>query len=101
MADWLFSNQASLTRERVIEGLAEVAQLTNFDARYDEVLEDVRADAALGQKVQITGTPTFFINGIRIASTLRPAYFDAAIAHELEKVSEAGATGPSEGESQS
>ena len=101
MADWLFSNQASLTRERVIEGLAEVAQLTNFDARYDEVLEDVRADAALGQKVQITGTPTFLINGIRIASTLRPAYFDAAIAHELEKVSEAGATGPSEGESQS
>ena len=30
------------------------------------MLEAVRADAQLGQKVQITGTPTFFINGIRI-----------------------------------
>ena len=101
MADWLFSNQQSLTRESVIAGLVEVAQVTDFDARYDEVLEDVRADAALGQRVQITGTPTFFINGIRIASTLRPAYFDAAIAYELEKASEAEAAGPSEGENQS
>jgi uncharacterized membrane protein/protein-disulfide isomerase len=101
MADWLFSNQASLTRERVIEGLAEVAQVTDFDARYDELLEDVRADAALGQRVQITGTPTFFINGIRISSTLRPAYFDAAIAHELENASAPQAADPSEGQNPS
>ena len=59
-------------------------------ARYDETLEDVRADAQLGQKLKITGTPTFFINGIRIASTLRPAYFDVAIAYELKKASEPG-----------
>ena len=84
MAEWLFANQDTLTRDRVKEGLFEVAQVTDFDERYDETLEDVRADAQLGQKLQITGTPTFFINGIRIASTLRPAYFDAAIAHELE-----------------
>ena len=101
MADWLFSNQESLTRERVIEGLAEVAQVTDFDARYDEMLEHVRADAALGQKVQITGTPTFLINGIRIASTLRPAYFDAAIAHELENASEPGSPSAAEDQSQS
>ena len=90
MEAWLFANQASLTRDRVKEGLTEVAQVTDFDARYAETLEDVRADAQLGQKLQITGTPTFFINGIRIESTLRAAYFDAAIAHELEKASEPG-----------
>ena len=73
------------------EALTEVAQVTDFDARYDETLEDVRADAQLGQKLQITGTPTFFINGIRIASTLRPAYFDLAIAYELKKASGPGA----------
>jgi len=101
MADWLFSNQASLTRERVIEGLGEVAQVTDFDARYDELLEAVRADAALGQRVQITGTPTFFINGIRIASTLRPAYLDVAIAHLLENSSESGGADPAEGQNQS
>ena len=101
MADWLFANQESLTRNRVKEGLAEVAQVTDFDSRYEEMLEEVRVDAALGQKVEITGTPTFFINGIRIASTLRPAYFDAAIAHELEKASEPGPASQAQGQNQS
>ena len=94
MEEWLFANQATLTRDSVKEALAEVAQVTDFDARYDETLEDVRADAQLGQKLQITGTPTYFINGIRIASTLRPAYFDAAIAYELKKASEPGPQAP-------
>jgi uncharacterized membrane protein/protein-disulfide isomerase len=91
MAEWLFGNQEGLTRDRVKDALAEIAQVTDFDARYDETLEDVRADAQLGQKLQITGTPTFFINGIRIASMLRPAYFDAAIAYELSKASASAA----------
>ena len=101
MADWLFANQQSLTRDRVKEGLAEVAQVTNFDDRYEEMLAEVRVDAELGQKVEITGTPTFFINGIRIASTLRPAYFDAAIAHELENAAESGPGSPAQGQTQS
>ena len=85
MEAWLFDNQDGLTRDRVKEGLSEIAQVTDFDARYTEVLAAVRADAQLGQKVQINGTPTFFINGIRIGSTLRPAYMQAAIEHELKR----------------
>jgi uncharacterized membrane protein len=88
MEEWLFANQDTLTRDRVKEGLNEVAQVTDFDDKYDATLVAVRTDAQLGQKLQISGTPTFFINGIRIGSTLRPAYFDAAIAHELEKTPE-------------
>ena len=85
MEEWLFSNQEGLTRDRVKQALNDVAQVTDFDQRYSEVLNAVRADAQLGQKVQITGTPTFFINGIRIGSTLRPAYMEAAIEHELKR----------------
>ena len=85
MEEWLFANQATLTRDSVKEGLAEVAQVSDFDARYAETLDEVRADAQLGQKLKITGTPTFFINGIRIEATLRPAYLDATIEHELNK----------------
>jgi uncharacterized membrane protein len=85
MEAWLFDNQETLTRDRVKEGLSQIAQVTNFDERYNSVLDQVRADAQKGQKLQITGTPTFFIDGIRIGSTLRPAYFDAAIAYELKK----------------
>ena len=97
MEEWLFSNQASLTRDTVKEALADIAQVTDFDAKYAETLGAVRTDAQLGQKVQLNGTPTFFINGIRIESTLRPVYFDAAIAHELAKASgpaPAAAPGP-------
>jgi uncharacterized membrane protein len=89
MEEWLFANQESLTRDTVKQALNEIAQVSDFDARYEETLGAVRTDAQLGQKLQITGTPTFFINGIRIGSTLRPAYFDAAIAHELQKTAAA------------
>ena len=85
MEEWLFDNQPRLTRDVVEEGVREVAQVTDFDEQYPKMLELVRADAQKGQKVQIQGTPTFFINGIRIGGGLRPAYFDAAIAYELKR----------------
>jgi uncharacterized membrane protein/thiol-disulfide isomerase/thioredoxin len=85
MEEWLFDNQARLTRDVVEEGVREVAQVTDFDAQYAKTLEAVRADAQKGQRLQITGTPTFFINGIKIGGGLRPSYFDAAIAYELKR----------------
>jgi uncharacterized membrane protein/protein-disulfide isomerase len=88
MGDWLFENQASMDRDMIKDGLKQVAQITDFEEQYQKMLPTVRADAALGQKLGVEGTPTFFINGIKLPS-LRPAYFDAAIAYELEK---AGAT---------
>ncbi|OFW51677.1 MAG: hypothetical protein A3G77_12395 [Acidobacteria bacterium RIFCSPLOWO2_12_FULL_68_19] len=87
MEEWLFDNQPGMTRDTVKRALADIAQVTDFDAQYAKVLDEVRQDARLGQKLQIGGTPTFFINGIRITSTLRPAYFDAAIAWELKRTS--------------
>ena len=81
---WLFSRQESMSRDMVKEGLQEIAQVTNFDEQYVSTLEQVRADARLGQQLGVQGTPTFFVNGIRVGS-LRPAYFDAAIAYLLSK----------------
>jgi protein-disulfide isomerase len=85
MEEWLFDRQPQMTRDLVEEGLREVAQVTDFDEQYPKVLEQVRADAQKGQKLQITGTPTFYINGIKIGGGLRPSYFDAAIAYELKR----------------
>lgn len=92
MEEWLFANQARLTREVVEEGVREVAQVTDFDAQYAKSLEAVRIDAQKGNELQVTGTPTFFLNGIKIGGGLRPAYFDVAIAYELKR---AGVTVPS------
>jgi uncharacterized membrane protein len=89
MEAWLFDRQPQLTRDLVEEGLREVAQVTDFDDQYPKTLELVRADAQMGQRLQIQGTPTFFINGIRIGGGLRPSYFDAAIAYELKRAESA------------
>ena len=94
MEDWLYQNQSQMTREIVKDGLQEVAQITDFDAQYPKVLEEVRADAQLGQRLGVNGTPTFFINGIKVNSSLRPSYFDAAIAYELKMASAPGLQTP-------
>ena len=83
----LFERQSfSLTRDDVKAALKEVTQIDSkeYDARYSQVLEGVKADSQYGQKLGVNGTPTFFLNGIRLG-LLRPAAFDAMIAYELKK----------------
>jgi len=91
MEAWIFENQATMTPDRVQEGLAQIAGVTDFEARYEEVLEQVREDVQLGVRLSVQSTPTFFVNGIRIEGGLRPAYLDALIEAELAA---AGDTGP-------
>ncbi len=84
----LFERQSpTMTRDDVVSTLQQVAQISraDFDSKYAKTLESVRVDVQLGQKLGITGTPTFFLNGIQLPS-LRPAYFDAAIDWALRQV---------------
>jgi uncharacterized membrane protein/protein-disulfide isomerase len=83
----LFERQSpSMTRAEVVTALQEVAQISSsdFDAKYAKTLESIRADVQLGQKLGVTGTPTFFLNGIMLPQ-LRPAYFDAALDWAIRK----------------
>ncbi len=89
MARWLYENQAAMSRETVTAGLAEVAGMTDFDELYDTVLEEVRADIALGPLIGIEATPTYVVNGVVINAALPPNILDAAIALELELAAEA------------
>ena len=85
MEAWLFTNQSfQMTRDDVKKGLQEVAQIDNFDEQYAGVLPAIRQDVQLGQKLGVSGTPTFYINGVKFGS-LRAAYFDAAIQYFLKK----------------
>lgn len=85
----LFEKQSpSMTRDDVVNTLQQVAQISraDFDAKYAKTLESVRVDVQLGQKLAVSGTPTFFLNGIKLPS-LRPAYFDAAIDWAIKRTS--------------
>jgi uncharacterized membrane protein len=85
LEDWLFANQPSLTPERVKEGLASVGGVSDFDSRYPKTLELVRGDIAQGLQLGVRGTPTFFMNGIRLPN-LRGEFFEAAVLWELRRV---------------
>jgi len=88
MEDWLFANQATLTPASVRQGVTTIAGVADFDARYAKMLELVRGDIAQGQQLAVRGTPTFFLNGIRLPN-LRGEFFEAAVSWELRRVESA------------
>ncbi len=44
----------------------------------------MKSDIDLARQLGVTGTPTFFINGVKIEGGLKPGFLDQAIAHELK-----------------
>ena len=85
MGEWLYSHQPGLTRDAVRAAAREVAGVNDFDQEYVRVLPAVRQDAEMGARLEIHGTPTFFINGVRIDGGLPPELLDAAIERELRR----------------
>jgi uncharacterized membrane protein/protein-disulfide isomerase len=87
MEAWLFNNQTRLASgvEVVKEGLKEVTGLTNFAEQFPQMLPGIRQDVSDGAALRIPGTPTYFINGVRVTFNLPPAYLKLAIEHELKK----------------
>jgi uncharacterized membrane protein/protein-disulfide isomerase len=87
MEEWLFANQPQLTPALVKSGLQQVAGVANFDERYSGTLEVVKGDIAQGLRLQppVSGTPTFFMNGLRLPN-LRGEFFETAVMIELRRV---------------
>ena len=84
MESWFFTHQPEMTPPAVRQAARDVGQVTDFDAQYGSALSLVKSDVGLGRTLGVRGTPTFFINGVRIDSVLAPQYFDEAISYELQ-----------------
>ena len=84
MENWLFANQPTLTPASVKEAARTLGGVTDFDARYATTLQLVKGDIEQGGQLQVQGTPTFFLNGIRLPG-LRAQFLDAAIALEMKR----------------
>jgi uncharacterized membrane protein/protein-disulfide isomerase len=84
MENWLFANQPTLTPASVKEAVRTLGGVTDFDARYATTLQLVKGDIEQGGQLQVQGTPTFFMNGIRLPG-LRAQFLDAAIALEMKR----------------
>jgi protein-disulfide isomerase len=84
METWLFENQESLSRGRIKDQLKTMTGIDDYDTQYATVLDDVRKDSQLGKKLGVSGTPTFFLNGIKMPS-VRVSHLEDAITYELGK----------------
>ncbi|MBI1874264.1 MAG: thioredoxin domain-containing protein [Acidobacteria bacterium] len=85
LEEWIFAHQEELSPAVVKDAAREIGQVQDFDAQYPKVVEEVKADIALGALLKVKATPTFFINGLMVEGGFNPQFFDAAIAHELKK----------------
>jgi protein-disulfide isomerase len=88
LEDWIFGNigPPPLTPEQVKDAIRTIGGVTDFDAQYARVSQEVKSDASLGALLNVDSTPTFFINGRRLPKTLlQPQYLDALIDIELKR----------------
>lgn len=85
LESWLFENQSRMSPELLKQGIRDVGGVTDFDARYPAVLDQVRADVKSGHSLGVSKTPTFFINGRKVEGGLEPQFFDLAIEIELAR----------------
>jgi len=87
MEEWLYSNQPAMNPETVKKAAETVGGVTatEYDSRFAATLELVKADVSQGGQLKIGGTPTFFVNGMRLPG-FRPEVFDAILAWELRRV---------------
>jgi len=86
MENWLFTNQEEESRDTIKAALEKIAGVkpAEYEAKYQSIIPKLREDAQLGNKLGVTGTPTFFLNGIKVPS-VRVSHLDAAIEYELKK----------------
>jgi uncharacterized membrane protein/protein-disulfide isomerase len=85
LEDYFFHNQPAMTSETVRRWAQEIGGVANFDAKYAATIEAVKSDIAFGHTLNVTGTPTMFINGVRVSGVLAPPYLEQAIAIELKR----------------
>ncbi len=85
LEEWYYTNQNVLTRDTVRKAANIIGNVTDFNTGYAAAMNQIKADIALGRLLGVDSTPTFFVNGTKLAMVLQPDVFDAVIAYELRK----------------
>jgi protein-disulfide isomerase len=92
MHDLIFANQRAVKRDDLLQAARSLGldmQKFQADLESDKLKQIVESDKAEGARLDVAGTPTFFINGKEYSGALSLAQFQAILKKELP----AGATG--------
>ena len=86
--DKMFENNQALTRDDIERYAKEIGlDIAKFKKDWDDpkIKEEVTADQQVANAVGASGTPTFFINGRKIAGAMPVDAFATIIDEELKK----------------
>ena len=83
MVQWLWTNQESLSSVTVRQAAGVIGGAHDFDTRYAAVLAEVTDDVRRGAALGVTGTPSYYLNGVRLWGILPRRHLSAIIRSEL------------------
>jgi uncharacterized membrane protein/protein-disulfide isomerase len=84
LEEYYYSHQSTMSPASVKDAAFVIGGVQDFDLQYPRAVGEVRADVGLGRLLGVNSTPTFFINGVRMAAAA-PQTIDLAITYELKK----------------
>ena len=85
MSEWLFANQGT-SPANLRQAVSKILGVTDFDREYALKLPQIKMDIADGGVLRIDGTPTYFVNGVRLPGAgVQPEYLELAISLELKQ----------------
>jgi protein-disulfide isomerase len=82
MEQWLWEHQATLTPAGVTQAVRDIGGVMDFAERYPKMLEFIRADIETAHRLGVVGTPTHFINGVKLLPVPKQD-FETALRYEL------------------
>ena len=83
LEDYLYTHQQQMTPPMVRQAAHDIGGVNDFDEKYQSMLALVKGETGLGKQLNVTQTPTFFVNGVKLEGMMAPQYFQQAIEYEL------------------
>lgn len=77
---WLWDHQTSLTSDAVFAHM-EVVEGLSLRSNYENLLEEVSRDVAVGRQLRVAATPAYFLNGRRLPP-LSAVSLETALSYE-------------------
>ncbi len=82
MIAWVYANQGT-TPEAVRAAAGRLLGITDFDREYTVKVAEIGRDVADGAALDVSSTPAYFINGVRLPGIIPVELFELAITLEL------------------
>jgi hypothetical protein len=84
LGKWLYQHRDQMSIEFLKQRLEMDGLRAQYEQHYGELLAEIETDAALGKRLGVHYTPTFFVNGIQLPDNSARS-FELAVQYEIER----------------